>query len=208
MLINALRNAVGQARCKIFDWQHGVRTCGAINLTDLTIVGNNSSHGGIYYPSHPKFLSEVIGSLKINYPSYMFVDYGSGKGRVLLAASEFPFCEVIGVEFAIELHEIASQNIRSYRSKTQKCKNIKSLNLDAIEFDVPLTPLVLYFFNPFRPPVWVPVLQRLQRSVEAHPRDVILIYENPCHASLIKQHTAFRCIEKSTYHHIYRFEPR
>ena len=208
MLINALRNAVGQARCKIFDWQHGVRTCGAINLTDLTIVGNNSSHGGIYYPSHPKFLSEVIGSLKIDYPSYMFVDYGSGKGRVLLAASEFPFCEVIGVEFATELHEIASQNIRSYRSKTQKCKNIKSLNLDAIEFDVPLTPLVLYFFNPFRPPVWVPVLQRLQRSVEAHARDVILIYENPCHASLIEQHTAFRCIEKSTYHHTYRFELR
>ena len=206
MLTDALRNAVGQARCKIFDWQHGVQTCGSINLTDLTIVGNNSSHGGIYYPSHPKFLLEVIGGLNIDYPSYTFVDIGSGKGRVLLLASEFPFSEIIGVEFATELHEVASRNIRSYRSKTQKCKNLKSLNLDAIQFEVPLTPLVLYFFNPFRPPVWVPVLQRLQRSLESHPRDVTLIYENPCHASLIEQHTALKCVEKSTYHHTYRFE--
>ncbi len=206
MLINTLRNAVGEARCRIFDWQHGVRTCGSNNITDLTIVGNNSSHGGIYYPSHPKFLFEVLSSLKIDYPSYRFVDVGSGKGRVLLIASEFPFSEIIGVEFATELHEIAGENIRRYRSKTQKCKNVKSLNLDAIEFEVPLTPLVLYFFNPFRPPVWIPVLQRLQRSLNSHPRDVILIYENPCHAGLIEQQTALRCVEQSTYHNTYRFK--
>ena len=153
MLTDRLRNAVGEARCRIFDWQHGVRTCGSTNLADLTVVGNNTSHGRPYYPSHPKFLSEVLSSLNIDYPSYTFVDFGSGKGRVLLIASESPFSEIIGVEFATELHEIACRNIGRYRSKTQKSKNVKSLNLDAIEFEVPLTPLVLYFFNPFRPPV-------------------------------------------------------
>ena len=208
MLTNALRNAVGQARCRIFDWQHRVHTCGNSNLAGLTIVGHNSSHGGPYYPSHPKFLFEVFSSLNIDYPSYSFVDVGSGKGRVLLIASEFPFSEIIGVEFATELHEIACQNIRRYRSKTQRCKNVKSLNLDAIEFDVPLTPLVLYFFNPFRPPIWIPVLQRLQRSLDSQPRDVILIYENPCHGELIEQHTALRCVERSTYHNTYRYDPQ
>ena len=207
MLTDRLRNAVGEARCRIFDWQHGVRTCGNINLADLTIVGNSTPHGGPYYPSHPKFLFEVLGSLNIDYPSYTFVDVGSGKGRVLLIASESPFAEIIGVEFATELHEIACRNIERYRSKTQKCKNIKSLNIDALEFEIPLTPLVLYFFNPFRPPVWVPVLQRLQRSLNSHPRDVILLYENPCHAHLIEEHTALRCVEQSTYHNTYRFQP-
>jgi hypothetical protein len=204
---DALRNAVGEARCRFFDWRHGVRTCGGANLADLTIVGSNTGHGGRYYPSHPKLLFEVLSSLNIDYPSYTFVDVGSGKGRILLVASEFPFAEIIGVEFAAELHEIASRNIRNYRSKTQRCKNVKSLNLDAVEFEFPLTPLVLYFFNPFRPPVLVPVLQNLQRSIDSHPRDVILLYETPYHGALIEQHTSLKCIEQSTWHNTYRYTP-
>jgi hypothetical protein len=206
MLTDRLRNAVGEARCRIFDWQHGVRTCGTRDLADLTIVGNNVEHGVFYHPSHPKFLFEVFSSLKIDYPSYTFVDLGSGKGRALLVASEFPFSEIVGVEFAVELHEIACRNIQQYRSKTQKCKNVKSLNLDAVEFEIPLTPLVLFLCNPFRPSVLSSVLQHLQRSLNAHPRDVTLIYAAPFHADLIEQQTALRCIEKSIYHNTYRFE--
>ena len=201
---DALRNAVSEARCRFFDWRHGVRTCGTVNLTDLTLVGNNTGHGR-YYPSHPKFLFEVLSLLNVDHPSHTFVDLGSGKGRVLFVASEFPFSEIIGVEFASELHEIASRNVRSYRSKTQKCKNIKTLNLDAAEFEFPLTPLVLYMFNPFGPAVLVPVLQRLQRSIDSQPRDVTLLYETPYHGGLIEQHTALRCVDQSTWHNTYRF---
>ncbi len=206
MLTDNLLKAVGEARCRMFDWRHGVRTCGEAQLADLTLVGNNTDHGVHYHPTHPKFLYEVFNSLQIDYPSYTFVDLGSGKGRALLVASEFPFSEILGVEFAAELHEIASENIRSYRSKTQKCKNIQSLNLDAAEFEMPLTPLVLYLFNPFRPAVLVPVLQRLQRSLKSHPRDVTLIYLAPFHGALIEQETALRCVEQSTYHNTYKFE--
>jgi hypothetical protein len=206
MLTDSLRNAVGEARCRMFDWRHGVRTCGEADLAGLTLVGNNTDHAVHYHPTHPKFLFEVFSSLRIDYPSYTFVDLGSGKGRALLVASEFPFSEILGVEFAAELHEIACENILRYRSKTQKCRNIRSLNLDAAEFELPLTPLVLYLFNPFRPAVLSPVLQRLQRSVNSHPRDVTLIYLAPFHGGLIEQQTALKCVEQSTYHNTYRFE--
>jgi hypothetical protein len=207
MFLDVLRNAVGEARCRFFDWQHGVRTCGNANLTDLTLVGKSADHGVFYYPAHPKFLLEVFSALNIDYPSYTFVDLGSGKGRALLVASEFPFTEILGVEFATQLHEIASQNIGSYRSKSQKCKNVRSLNLDAAEFEVPVTPLVLYLFNPFRPAVLIPVLQRLQCSLDSHPREVTLIYAAPFHAGLIEEHTALRCVEQATYHNTYKYEP-
>jgi hypothetical protein len=207
MLVDALRNVIGEARCRYFDWRHEVRTCGDANLANLTLVGNNADHGVFYHPAHPKFLFELFNSLKIDFPSYTFVDLGSGKGRALLVASEYPFAEIIGVEFAVELHEIASRNIQSYRSKTQRCKNVRSVNLDAAQFEIPLTPLVLYLFNPFRPAVLIPVLQRLQRSLDLHPRDVTLIYEAPFHASLIEQETALKCVEQSTYHNTYRFDP-
>src|SRR5215204_4912454 len=205
MLTRVLRG-VSEVRCRIFDWQHGVRTCGDAYLADLTLVGNSADHGVHYRAAHPKFLFEVFSALEIDYPRYTFVDFGSGKGRALLIASEFPFSEIVGVEFATELHEIACRNIRRYRSKTQRCKNVQSLNLDAAEFELPLTPLVLYLFNPFRPGVLSPVLQRLQRSLISHPRNVTLIYAAPFHASLIAQHTALRCVEQSIYHNTYRFE--
>lgn len=201
-----LLNAVGEARCRIFDWRHGVSTCGDAKLNELTLVGNNAEHAVFYHAAHPKFLFEVFSSLKIDYPSYTFVDFGSGKGRALLVASEFPFSEIIGVELATELHDIAARNIRSYRSTTQKCKKVQSLNVDAAEFELPLTPLVLYLFNPFRPAVLIPVLQRLQRSLNSQPRDVTLIYAAPFHAALIEQHTALKCVEQSIYHNTYRFE--
>jgi hypothetical protein len=204
---DVLLKAVSEARCRYFDWQHGVSTCGDANLANLTLVGRNADHGVFYHPAHPKLLFELFNSLKIDYSSYTFVDLGSGKGRPLLIASEFPFAEVIGVEFAAELHEIASRNIQSYKSKTQKCKNVRSVNLDAAEFEMPLTPLVLYLFNPFRPAVLIPVLQRLQRSLDSHPRDVIFVYLAPFHSALIEEHTALRCVEESTYHNTYRFKP-
>jgi hypothetical protein len=59
------------------------------------------------------------------------------------------------------------------------------VNLDAAEFEMPLTPLVLYLFNPFRPAVLIPVLERLQRSLDSHPRDVIFVYLAPFHSALI-----------------------
>jgi hypothetical protein len=204
---DVLLNAVSEARCRYYDWQHGVNTCGDAKLADLTLVGSNADHGVFYHPAHPKFLREVLNSLKIDFSTYTFIDLGSGKGRALLVASEYPFAEIIGVEFAAELHEIAARNIQSYRSKTQRCKNVRSVNLDAAEFEMPATPLVLYLFNPFRPAVLVPVLQRLQRSLDSQPRDVTMIYAAPFHAALIEQETALKCVEQSTYHNTYRFEP-
>jgi len=45
---------------------------------------------------------------------FTFVDLGSGKGRVLLMASHYPFKRIIGVEFIPELHQVAQENIRKY----------------------------------------------------------------------------------------------
>ena len=98
MLTDRLLNAVGQARCRYFDWRHGVHTCGDANLTDLTLVGSNANHGVFYHAAHPKFLFEVFSSLKIDYASYTFVDLGSGKGRAL-RRRQFPFAGQSGAEF-------------------------------------------------------------------------------------------------------------
>jgi SAM-dependent methyltransferase len=204
MLAHVLRTIVGETRCRVFDWRHKVRTCGIVSLDRLTIDSDNARHGVFYHPTHPKFLFEVLGALDIDYERYIFIDLGSGKGRVLLVASEFPFREVLGVEFARELHEIACRNLRRYRSPSQKTRNVRSVHGDAIAVEFPVAPLVLFLANPFGPGVLVPVLRRLQESLAAHPRDAIIVYAAPDHGELIERETMLKCVERSVYHNTYR----
>ena len=198
---------VAECRCRIFDWRHHIRTCGDASLAALTVRSKNAEHGAAYQPTHPKFVFELLGSLKIDYRDYVFVDLGSGKGRTLFVAAEFPFQKIIGVEFAEELHQIALRNARHYRSSTQACMNIECLHLDAVEFVIPTIPTVLFLFNPFRPPVLISVLRTLDKSLRTTPRDVFLIYVGAFHGHLIEHETRMRQVGQGPHHKMYRFTP-
>ena len=201
--LGLLRKIVGELRCRIFDLRHNVRTQAPATLESLTIRGPNAAHGVFYFSSHPKYLSETFRGLAIDYRRYTLIDIGSGKGRVLLVASEFPFREAIGVEFSRELHEIASRNISQYRSSTQKCRNVHSIHADAVDFSFPDSPMVIYMFNPFRPPVLEPVLANLRRSVEEHPRPVLIVYGAPFHSQVIERHDWLKLEKRTEYHNLY-----
>src|SRR5215472_13796029 len=144
----ALR-AIGGMRCKVWDRIHGVDTCGDIPLADLDFQSQNKAPGLEYQSHHPRLLRMFLEAVQIDYGDYTFVDFGCGKGRVLLIASEFPFRKIIGVEFAVPLAEIAKRNLASYRSRTQKCRDISVLAMDAVHYELPEEPEVLFFFSPF-----------------------------------------------------------
>ena len=74
---------------------------------------------------------------------HLFIDFGSGKGRALLLASELPFKKIVGIEFSPPLHEIARANWRNYLSATQRCKAVELLCLDVVEYAIPPEPAVM-----------------------------------------------------------------
>ena len=198
---------VAEYRCRLFDWRHRIETCSTAELSGLTIQSENVVHGVLNDPIHPKLCFEILGALGIEYSDYAFIDLGSGKGRALVIASEYPFQRVVGVEFAEELHSIARRNVRDYRSRTQQCTNIECLLLDATEFIPPPVPTVFWMNNPFRPPVLIPVLRNIGKSLSEVPRDLILVYLTPFHAQLVECETRMRQVEHGTYHKLYRFSP-
>jgi len=97
----------------------------------------------------------------------------------LLMASEYPFRRILGVELISELHRAAEENIRDYRSPTQRCTSIESILADACEFELPDEPLVLFLFNPLPEPALTEVLWRLGASLGRVPRPVWVVYHNP-----------------------------
>jgi hypothetical protein len=78
-----------------------------------------------------------------------------------------------------ELHRAAEQNIREYRSPTQRCVQIESVIADAREFELPEEPLVLYLFNPLPERALSDALRRLGKSLVQTPRPVWVVYHNP-----------------------------
>ena len=49
----------------------------------------------------------------------VFLDLGAGKGRMLLAASRYPFRRVIGVELSDRLAAIARSNVAAFRLRAR-----------------------------------------------------------------------------------------
>jgi predicted RNA methylase len=107
---------------------------------------------------------------------FTFIDLGSGKGRVLLMASDYPFKRIIGVEFMPELYLAAQKNIASYSNDRQRCRQIETVCMDARDFDFPAGPLVVYLFNPFSAAIFAQMLEHLRRSVEHVSRPVYIGY--------------------------------
>jgi|HubBroStandDraft_3_1064219.scaffolds.fasta_scaffold166672_2 SAM-dependent methyltransferase len=171
---------IGRTRSKTWDLIHNVDTCGEIPLVELNFQSENKAPGLEYQSHHPRILRAFLQSLAldwaIDYEKYTFVDFGCGKGRVLLVSSEFPFRRIVGVEFAVPLAEVAKRNLVSYRSKTQKCRDISVLAMDAVDYQLPEEPEVLYFYSPFPPAVMEQVFQNIERSLQQSPRELLVLF--------------------------------
>ena len=177
---------------KRHDRQHGIHTAGWLELQELVIDSPNKSYGIRYQPSSMKRLEAIFSNLPADLSDFTFVDFGSGRGRVLIFASKFGFKKIIGVEFSAELHGSAVDNVANGRSAGRRCTDIEPMHLDATQFDIPAGPLVLYFFDPFREQVMQQVLDKISRSYLAQPRKIYLLYLAPVHDALVEATGVFR----------------
>ena len=123
---------------------------------------------------------------------------------MLLLASELPFRRIIGVEFATDLTEIAQANIRTYRSPTQKCRQLEAVCMDATIFPFPVEPTVLYIYNPLTGPVMEKFLRHVENSLGEHPRSFFVLYRNPKYAGLWDESKYFLKVSSSKLFVAYR----
>ncbi len=164
-----------RATARRFDRQFHVDTSGWIEGKDLD-GGENTRHATAYDGVLPNPFRDVMGQIGIDFARYCFADFGSGKGRAVLLASEYPFAKIIGVEFSPRLHESARINCSTYRSPAQACRVIELHCADATQFVLPEVPTVIFLFNPFREEIMRPVAERVQASFRKCPRRIFVVY--------------------------------
>jgi hypothetical protein len=173
-----------------FDERFGVETHTGSSLAELG-VANPSLQSYKYAPVSQEYFDLAMAAVDVRCEDFVFVDLGSGKGKALLLASDYPFQRIIGVEFSPVLHRIAVDNLSRYRNPSQRCWNIESVCEDATEYDFPLSPLIIYLFHPFGPDLLNIVLARLESSLGKHPRPCVLVMVFPLLASVVRERGSF-----------------
>ncbi len=187
-----------------YDWDHHVNTTSAaVGWRDRLLGVFHSA----YQPSEPAIFHEMLDALRlqfgVDFHDFIFIDLGSGKGRTLLMASDYPFRRIVGVELLPALHRIAQENLSKYRREGQKSFALESVCADARDFVFPEQPMVLYLFNPFPEAGLRRVIANLEESLRAHPREVYVLYHNPLLEHVLSQSAAFGKVGGTQQYSIY-----
>ena len=185
-----------------YDWEHRVNTTsGGVGWRTRLLGVFHSA----YQPTDPAAFHQMMAALPIDFSEFTFIDIGSGKGRTLLMASEYPFQKIVGVELMGELHRAAEENVGAYESRPDRAGAhqtvIETMCMDAREFVFPDTPLVVYLFNPLPEVAFRRVMQNLEQSWKRAPRPVWVVYHNPVLDNVL---TSSDFLEKTVGTHQYR----
>ena len=186
-----------------YDWEHHVNTTAGTVDWRTRLLGVFHS---AYQPTEPTLFHEMMAALPIDFREFTFIDIGSGKGRTLLLAAEYPFRKIIGVELITELHRAAEENIAAWRARSpaRSVAPIDALCMNARDFELPADPLVLYLFNPLPEAALRRFVERLEQSLAKSPRAVWVVYHNPLLEPVMAQSPGFLKASATPHRAVYR----
>lgn len=178
-LYSYFKNASAEIYQDEFDRRFGVETGTPLHRTDLGIKSENLINVLSYGTIAAHDFHSAMSHVDIDYKTFTFIDFGSGKGRVIFLASDYPFAEIIGVEISPRLHAVAVENVKRYRNPLQKCKRIELIQADIAAYQLPKGPLFCFLYNPCEQPIMAVVIENTVRSLRQSPRFAYVMYFNP-----------------------------
>ncbi|MFC5136751.1 class I SAM-dependent methyltransferase [Actinomycetospora rhizophila] len=161
----------------MFDAVHGTDTATRVQVHDTDASGPNVAYAVDYEPTSYHEARALFQRLRLTDVHGAFVDFGCGKGRMLLLATEYSFGRIVGIEFSQQLCDTARANVQKYCSSTEE--RVEILNEDAASYELSDDEVVFFFFNPFAEAVMSMVLESIYRSLRRRNRQVWVIYNNP-----------------------------
>jgi hypothetical protein len=154
-----------------YERRFGIRTRGKISLESLGIDDPDA----VWY--EPISYAAFFSAMKHVPISGEFVDYGSGLGRILIAAATFPFSRVTGIELSPSLVKGSLGNVA--KAKGMICPKIEVVCANAAQWHVTTDVTVFHFYNPFLKQTLRTVLENIAQSLREAPRQAWIVFANP-----------------------------
>ena len=179
---NGLRRTISISISALEDWwfdvKNGTDTAGIVNLEDLDVTGPRKQNGHRYQATSTRPLTAFLSDHPFPTDSVL-VDFGSGKGKVLLVAAGYGFARLVGVEFSPALCAIARKNVSLAQRRAKIADRIHIVESDVVDYPIRPEENVFFFYNPFGEMVLNSVLRNILRSLEDRPRRIWCVYYSP-----------------------------
>ncbi|OFW32091.1 MAG: hypothetical protein A3J28_08480 [Acidobacteria bacterium RIFCSPLOWO2_12_FULL_60_22] len=188
---------------RYLDRRFAVDTAGTLFLPELR-SDPRFKYSNEYGPTPAPLFFRILRQIDADFRRFVFIDFGCGKGKALLLASQLPFQQIIGIELSSKLIRIAEDNLRGYLGKAGKHDRFRLVCMDASEFQIPHEPAILYFANPFRAEVMSQVLGNIRRSLAAAPREIYFVYLVPVHQGLLVESGFLTPVKRTFWYVIYK----
>ncbi len=153
-----------------FDATHGTETTG--------------QHLRLNYGATPvRTFRRIMAAVPPPFDHAVFVDLGSGKGRALLMASEYPFKKLIGVEHSPQLHAVADRNLAKHAQRVGETDRFELRCQDAADYArrswPPNANVLLFLYCPFPSIVLQEVCDAIRRHADARRQRITIAFVNP-----------------------------
>lgn len=177
--VNRLLHWHDVAEMQRFDKEFGVETTAGAELQELGVPDEVLRRSSRWYATlYPSIFRRSLGQLRVDLSSYTFIDFGSGKGKIVMLAADYPFKSIVGVEYAPALHEVAVRNLESFARHKPSLPDVRLHLGDALSYRLPDGPVVCFMFNPFSRTMTAELMRNIEKDFHERPRSIFVIYTN------------------------------
>ncbi|MGN6532144.1 MAG: class I SAM-dependent methyltransferase [Ginsengibacter sp.] len=153
------------------------------NLQHQKIKSGNLKHASIYQGTNYFVIEKAFEFLRNENANDHLVDFGCGKGRVLIVAAFYGFKKITGIDFGHALCREAESNIEKIKRLFPQT-NFEIICDDAVNYSIKNYDSVFFFFNPFDEVVMLQIVKNILSSLKKNERKIYVVYVNPLHKEI------------------------
>jgi SAM-dependent methyltransferase len=165
-------------------FKYGISTFYPVALSKLKIINGDTGKASPYEAANYYLLEKLFTAFRKISNAGSLIDLGCGKGRVLVVAAYFGFTNITGIDFATELCEEASANMKKLYQKFPGVK-WKVINDNVTSYNIAPGDSVFFLFNPFTEEIIKIFLEKLENSCRQFPRTTWFLYASPLHKEIL-----------------------
>jgi len=153
------------------------------NLQHQKIKSENLKRASIYQATNYFLIEHALDFLKKEQANLHLVDFGSGKGRIMVVAAYYGFKKITGIDFSQSLCNEAAINIEKIKPLFPST-DFEIICDDAVNYSIKDDDTIFFFFNPFDEVVMLQVVKNILASLKNDERKIYIVYVNPLHKDI------------------------
>lgn len=192
-IIGFYENVLSVLEDYFFDFYYDTDTVVKVRIQALDFESKSKLHAYDCYSTRSRSFNKLIAHFDFPENSEL-VDFGSGKGKLLMLARNIGIKKVTGIELSKDLVNVSLKNIKSFSKKKNYSykKDFLVINDDVLNYKIKDTQNIFFFFNPFDSNIMKKILNNIILSIKKTNRKVWIIYNNPIFDNLISSTDFFK----------------